>query len=150
VHRQLAHLGSDPGYLGEMDAASLLDYLGALRGLPRGSWRPIAERLELDPSVPVRKLSRAIARRWRRPGVHGQGAASRDGRAVDRLDPLMQREFLALVAGGARAMAGPCSSRRTTCPRSNAPATAVAIIREGRLVKIRDGGGPGSVTTRAR
>ena len=46
VHRQLAHLGSDPGYLGEMDAASLLDYLGALRGLARRSWRPIAERLD--------------------------------------------------------------------------------------------------------
>ena len=37
VHRRLAHLGSDPGYLGDLDSASLLDHLGALRGLKKGA-----------------------------------------------------------------------------------------------------------------
>ena len=136
VHRQLAHLGSDPGYLGEMDAASLLDYLGALRGLPRGSWRPIAERLELDPSVPVRKLSRGNRQKV---GVVQVFMGREPLLVMDEpstgLDPLMQREFLALVSE-ARADGRTVFLSSHNLPEVERACDRVAIIREGRLVKI--------------
>ena len=56
--RRLAYVSSDPAYLGELTAGEQLDYMARLRGLPTGAWRPVAERLELDPTVQVRKLSR--------------------------------------------------------------------------------------------
>ena len=136
VHRQLAHLGSDPGYLGEMDAASLLDYLGALRTLPRGSWRPIAERLELDPSVPVRKLSRGNRQKV---GVVQVFMGREPLLVMDEpstgLDPLMQREFLALVAE-ARGDGRTVFLSSHNLPEVERACDRVAIIREGRLVKI--------------
>lgn len=58
VHRHLAYLGSDPGFLGELTVAEQLDYLAGLRGLPKQVWQPLAERLELDRSVQIRRLSR--------------------------------------------------------------------------------------------
>src|SRR5512135_3805383 len=58
VHRRLAYLGSDPAYLGELSAGEQLDYLASLRALPRGAWRSVADRFDLDPSIAVRKLSR--------------------------------------------------------------------------------------------
>ena len=136
VHRQLAHLGSDPGYLGEMDAASLLDYLGALRGLPRRSWRPIAERLELDPSVPVKKLSRGNRQKV---GVVQAFMGREPLLVMDEpstgLDPLMQREFLALVAE-ARSDGRTVFLSSHNLPEVERACDRVAIIREGRLVKI--------------
>ena len=136
VHRRLAHLGSDPGYLGEMDAASLLDYLGALRGLPRGSWRPIAERLELDPSVPVRKLSRGNRQKV---GVVQVFMGREPLLVMDEpstgLDPLMQREFLALVAE-ARGDGRTVFLSSHNLPEVERACDRVAIIREGRLVKV--------------
>ena len=58
VHREVAFVGSEPAWLGEFAAAEQLDVLARLRGIERGAWRPLAERLELDPTVPIRKLSR--------------------------------------------------------------------------------------------
>ncbi|MGO9179299.1 MAG: ATP-binding cassette domain-containing protein [Candidatus Limnocylindrales bacterium] len=58
IHRRVAYVGSDPGYLGELTAGEQLDYLARVRGLPQGVWRALAERLELDPTVQIRKLSR--------------------------------------------------------------------------------------------
>ena len=136
VHRQLAHLGSDPGYLGGMDAASLLDYLGALRGLPRRAWQPIAERLELDPSVPVKKLSRG--NRQKVGVVHafmGREPLLVMDEPSTGLDPLMQREFLALVAE-ARSDGRTVFLSSHNLPEVERACDRVAIIREGRLVKI--------------
>jgi ABC-2 type transport system ATP-binding protein len=136
VHRRLAHLGSDPGYLGEMDAASLLDYLGSLRRLPKGSWRPIAERLELDPSVPVKKLSRGNRQKV---GVVVVFMGREPLLVMDEpstgLDPLMQREFLALVAE-ARGDGRTVFLSSHNLPEVERACDRVAIIREGRLVKI--------------
>jgi len=58
LHERLSYVGSDPAYLGELTAGRQLDDICRLRRLPKGIWRPIAERLELDPSVQIRKLSR--------------------------------------------------------------------------------------------
>ena len=136
LHRRLAHLGSDPGYLGDMDAASLLDYLGALRGLPKGAWRAVAERLELDPRVPVKKLSRG--NRQKVGVVHvfmGREPLLVMDEPSTGLDPLMQREFLALVAE-ARAEGRTVFLSSHNLPEVERACDRVAIIREGRIVKI--------------
>ncbi len=72
AHEHLSFVSSDPGYLGELTGRAQLDYMARLRALPAGAWRPFAERLELDPSVPIKKLSRGNRQKvGRRPGVHG-------------------------------------------------------------------------------
>ena len=123
----LAFAGSEPGYLGELPAGEQLDFLGRLRGLDRRAWRPLAERLELDPTVPIKKLSRGNRQKVARdPGVHGPRAAAGHGRADDR----PRSGDAARVPGprrrGPRRRAGRSSCRPTTCPRSSAAATASA------------------------
>ncbi len=135
VHGQMAHLGSDPGYLGEMSAARLLDHLGALRGLPAGAWRTLAERLDLDPGVAIRKLSRGNRQKV---GVVQAFMGSEPLLVMDEpstgLDPLMQREFLALVAE-ARAAGRTVFLSSHNLTEVERACDRVAIIREGRLVK---------------
>ena len=136
VHRQLAHLGSDPGYLGDLDAASLLDHLGALRGLQKGAWRSLAERLDLDPRVPLKKLSRGNRQKVGVVSVFmgGEPLLVMDEPSTG-LDPLMQREFLALV-GEARAEGRTVFLSSHNLPEVERACDRVAIIREGRIVKI--------------
>jgi ABC-2 type transport system ATP-binding protein len=135
VHRQMAHLGSDPGYLGEMSAARLLDHIGALRGLPAGAWRSLAERLDLDPGVAIRKLSRGNRQKV---GVVQAFMGSEPLLVMDEpstgLDPLMQREFLALVSE-ARAAGRTVFLSSHNLTEVERACDRVAIIREGRLVK---------------
>jgi len=136
VHRRLSYLGSEPGFLGELSSAVQLDYLAQLRGLVRGAWRPMAERLELDPSVPAKKLSRGNRQKI---GLVAAFMGTEPLLVMDEpttgLDPLMQREFLSLVAeAGAAGRTVFLSSHNLTevertCDR-------VGIIREGRLVEV--------------
>jgi ABC-2 type transport system ATP-binding protein len=136
VHRRLAYLGSDPGYLGDLDAASLLDHLGALRGLQRGAWRSLTNRLDLDPTVSIKKLSRGNRQKV---GVVSVFMGHEPLLVMDEpstgLDPLMQREFLALVAE-ARAAGQTVFLSSHNLPEVERACDRVAIIREGRLVKI--------------
>jgi ABC-2 type transport system ATP-binding protein len=135
VHRRLAHLGSDPGYLGELTAGQTLDHLGALRGLSRGSWGALVERLELDPGVPIKKLSRGNRQKV---GVVQAFMGTEPLLVMDEpstgLDPLMQREFLALVAE-ARAAGRTVFLSSHNLTEVERACDRVAIIREGRLVK---------------
>ena len=136
VHRRLAHLSSDPGYLGDLTATQLLDHVGALRGLPAGAWRPLAERLDLDPGVQFRKLSRGNRQKV---GVAEVFMGREPLLVMDEpstgLDPLMQREFLALVseARGAGRTVFLSSHNLQEVERA---CDRVAIIREGRIVKV--------------
>ena len=136
VHRMLAHLGSDPGYLGELTAAQTLDHVAALRGVAKGAWRPLAERLELDPTVQVKKLSRGNRQKV---GVVQAFMGMEPLLVMDEpstgLDPLMQREFLALVAE-ARAAGRTVFLSSHNLTEVERACDRVAIIREGRLVKI--------------
>jgi len=136
VHRTLAHLGSDPGYLGELTAAQTLDHVAALRGVAKGAWRPLAERLELDPTVAVKKLSRGNRQKV---GVVQVLMGTEPLLVMDEpstgLDPLMQREFLALVAE-ARAAGRTVFLSSHNLTEVERACDRVAIIREGRLVKI--------------
>jgi ABC-2 type transport system ATP-binding protein len=135
IHRRMAHLGSDPGYLGELTAGQTLDHLGALRGLAEGSWRPLADRLELDPGVPIKKLSRGNRQKV---GVVQVFMGVEPLLVMDEpstgLDPLMQREFLALVAE-ARAAGRTVFLSSHNLTEVERSCDRVAIIREGRLVK---------------
>jgi ABC-2 type transport system ATP-binding protein len=136
IHRRMAHLGSEPGYLGGLTAAETLDYVGALRGLAKGAWRPLAERLELDPGVDVKKLSRGNRQKV---GVVQALMGTEPLLVMDEpstgLDPLMQREFLALVAE-ARAAGRTVFLSSHNLTEVERACDRVAIIREGRLVKI--------------
>ncbi|HYM83778.1 MAG TPA: ABC transporter ATP-binding protein [Candidatus Dormibacteraeota bacterium] len=136
AHRGLSYVSSDPGYLGELTAREQLDYMAGLRGLPRGAWRGVAERLELDPTIPIRKLSRG-----NRQKVAVVQAFMGDERLLvmdeptSRLDPLMQREFLKLVAE-ARAAGRTVFLSSHNLPEVERSCDRVAIVREGRLVSI--------------
>ena len=136
VHRSVAYLGSDPGFLGELSAGRMLDYLATLRGLPRGAWRRLAERFELDPSVAIRKLSSG-----NRQKVAVVQAFMGDepllvlDEPTSGLDPLMQREFLALVAE-ARAAGRTVFLSSHNLQEVERSCDRVGILREGRLVDI--------------
>jgi ABC-2 type transport system ATP-binding protein len=136
IHRRLAHLGSDPGYLGDLTAGQTLDHVGALRGLAKGAWRPLSERLDLDPTVPVKKLSRGNRQKV---GVVQALMGTEPLLVLDEpstgLDPLMQREFLALVAE-ARAAGRTVFLSSHNLTEVERACDRVAIIREGRLVKV--------------
>ena len=136
AHRKVSYLGSDPGYLGELSGGAQLDYLATLRGLPKGSWRPIAERLELDPSVAVKKLSRGNRQKI---GVVQAFMGHEPLVVLDEptngLDPLMQRIFLALLAE-ARAGGRTIFLSSHNLPEVERSCDRVGIIREGRLIEI--------------
>jgi ABC-2 type transport system ATP-binding protein len=137
IHERVAYLGSDPGYLGGLTAAEQLDYLGALRGLPRGRWRAVAERLDLDPTVRIRKLSRGNRQKI---GVVAAFMGDEPLLVLDEpttgLDPLMQREFLALVSD-VKAAGRTVFLSSHNLPEVERACDRVAIIREGRLTEVR-------------
>ena len=136
IHERLSYVGSDPAYLGELTAAEQLDYVARLRGLPKGAWRAVAERLELDPSVQIRKLSRG-----NRQKVGVVQAFMGDAPLIildepsSGLDPLMQREFLALVSE-VRAAGRTVFLSSHNLPEVERSCDRVGIIREGRLIEI--------------
>lgn len=136
VHQRVAHLSGEPTYLGEMTAGRLLDYLGTLRGLPARTWRPLAERLDLDPTVPIKKLSRGNRQKV---GVVQVFMGGEPLLVMDEpttgLDPLMQREFLALI-GEARAAGRTVFLSSHNLPEVERTCDRIGIIREGRLVEI--------------
>jgi len=136
IHRRVAYLGSDPGFLGELTAREQLDYLGALRGLPAGAWRVLAERLELDPSVRIRRLSRGNRQKI---GVVSAFMGTEPLLVLDEptsgLDPLMQREFLALVAE-ARVAGRTVFLSSHNLVEAERACDRVAMIRDGRIVEV--------------
>jgi ABC-2 type transport system ATP-binding protein len=136
VHRSVAYLGSDPGFLGELSAGRMLDYLATLRGLPHGAWRQLAERFELDPSVAIRKLSSGNRQKV---AVVQAFMGAEPLLVLDEptsgLDPLMQREFLTLVAD-ARAAGRTVFLSSHNLQEVERSCDRVGIVREGRLVDI--------------
>jgi len=137
VHERLAYLGSDPGYLGGLTAAQQLDYLADLRGLSKGAWRKLAERLELDSTVRIRKLSRGNRQKI---GVVAAFMGDAPLLVLDEpttgLDPLMQREFLSLVSE-VRASGRTVFLSSHNLVEVERACDRVGIIREGRLSDIQ-------------
>jgi ABC-2 type transport system ATP-binding protein len=140
IHRDVAYLGSDPGFLGELTGAQQLTYLAELRGLPKRAWQPMADRLELDPTVRIHRLSRGNRQKI---GVVAAFMGHEPIIVLDEptsgLDPLLQREFLALLAEVR-------SEGRTVFLSSHnlveveRSCDRVAMIREGRLAEVRSVG----------
>jgi ABC-2 type transport system ATP-binding protein len=136
AHRDVAFVGSEPAYLGDLPAAEQLDVLGRLRGLEPGAWRGVAERLELDPTTPIRKLSRGN----RQKVAIVQAFMGRERLLVldeptTGLDPVMQREFLALMAE-ARAGGQTVFLSSHNLPEVERCCDRVGIVRDGRLVDV--------------
>jgi beta-exotoxin I transport system ATP-binding protein len=136
LHERLSYVGSDPAYLGELTAGRQLDDICRLRRLPKGIWRPLAERLELDPSVQIRKLSRGNRQKV---GVVQAFMGDAPLIVLDEpstgLDPLMQREFLALVSE-VRAAGRTVFLSSHNLPEVERSCDRVGIIRDGRLIDI--------------
>ena len=136
AHVGVAYVSSDPAYLGRLTAGEQLDYMARLRGLPKGAWRQVAERLELDPTVQVRKLSRGNRQKV---GVVQAFMGDEPLLVMDEptsgLDPLMQREFLTLVSE-VRAAGRTIFLSSHNLPEVERACDRVAIIREGRLVEV--------------
>ncbi len=136
AHRQLAYLGSDPGFLGELRADEHLDYLARLRGVPARAWCPLAERLGLDPAVQIRKLSRGNRQKVGVVSVFmGREPLLVMDEPTSGLDPLARREFLALVAE-ARAAGRTVFLSSHNLPEVERSCDRVGIIRDGRLVEV--------------
>jgi ABC-2 type transport system ATP-binding protein len=136
IHANVGYLGSDPGFLSELTSREQLDYLAELRGLPRGAWRPLAERLELDPTVRIRRLSHGNRQKI---GVIAAFMGHEPLLVLDEptngLDPLMQREFLALAAE-ARADGRTLFLSSHNLVEVERACDRVAIIRDGRVVDV--------------
>ncbi len=136
IHVNVGYLGSDPGFLGELTGAEQLDYLARLRGLPGGAWRRLAERLELDPTIRIRRLSRGNRQKI---GVIAAFMGHAPLLILDEptsgLDPLMQREFLALAAE-ARAGGRTVFLSSHNLVEVERVCDRVAIIRDGRIVDV--------------
>jgi ABC-2 type transport system ATP-binding protein len=136
VHERISFLGSDPGYLGELTAAEQLDYVARLRRLPDGAWRQLAERFELDPTVPIKKLSRGNRQKV---GVvqafMGEPPLLILDEPTTGLDPLMQREFLAVLSD-LRTAGRTVFLSSHNLPEVERSCDRVGIIREGRLTQI--------------
>jgi ABC-2 type transport system ATP-binding protein len=136
LHEKVSYVGSDPGYLGALTAGQQLDYVAGLRRLGRGSWRPLAERFELDPTVPIRKLSRGNRQKV---GVvqafMGDAPLLILDEPTSGLDPLMQREFLAILAG-VRASGRTVLLSSHNLPEVERSCDRVGIIRDGRLTEV--------------
>lgn len=136
ARRSLAYLSGEPGYLGELTAAETLEFLCRTRDLERGAWRPLAERLELDPSVPIRKLSRGNRQKVGLVQVFmGREPLLVMDEPSTGLDPLMQREFLRLL-NEARADGRTIFLSSHNLPEVERACERVGIIREGRLVEV--------------
>ncbi len=136
IHANVGYLGSDPGFLGELTAAEQLDYLARLRGLPKGAWRMLGERLELDPTVQIKRLSRGNRQKI---GVIAAFMGRETLLVLDEptsgLDPLLQREFLALAAE-ARAEGKTLFLSSHNLVEVERACDRVAIIRDGRIVDV--------------
>ncbi len=136
LHRRLAYLSGDPRYWGELTAERFFDFVGGLRGLPRGAWRPLAERLGADTSVPIRKLSHGNRQKVGLVQVFmGDEPLLVMDEPTTGLDPLMQREFLALV-GEAREAGRTIFLSSHNLSEAERACDRVAIIRDGRIVAI--------------
>ena len=136
IHRRVAFLPSDPGYLGELTATEQLGHLAALRGLAPTVWQGLAERLDLDPTVQIRRLSRGNRQKVAVVAAFmGEAPLLVMDEPTTGLDPLIQREFLRLVAEAKTAGRTVFLSSHNL-PEVERSCDRVAIIRDGRIVQV--------------
>src|SRR5438477_3045006 len=123
----------DPGLHG----AQILEYLGHLRGgVDQGYLRKLVERLDLDPGKRFREYSRGNKQKLGlvQAFMHKPRLLILD-EPTSGLDPLNQQEFYTMVAE-VRASGRTVFLSSHILPEVEHTCDRVAIIREGRLVKI--------------
>ncbi|HUH07880.1 MAG TPA: ABC transporter ATP-binding protein [Egibacteraceae bacterium] len=139
IRRRVGYLPGDLRLEGRVTAHEMLTFLGRLRGgVPQATISALAERLDLDLSRPIRALSKGNKQK---AGLIQAFMHSPELLILDEptggLDPLVQQEFLRMVAEVAR-------DGRTVFLSSHVldeverAAHRVAIIRDGRLVAVED------------
>ncbi|MGV9302024.1 ABC transporter ATP-binding protein [Nonomuraea sp. NPDC004354] len=141
-HGVRSRIGYLPGELvleGREKARDYLRFLGRIRGgVPSARIEELAERLDADLSVQMRKLSKGNKQKVGlvQAFMHEPEFLILD-EPTSGLDPLLQREFLAMVREVRR-------SGRTVLMSSHVLAEVeqvsdrVGIVREGRLVAVED------------
>jgi ABC-2 type transport system ATP-binding protein len=139
VRRRVGHIPGEPALYGSLTGGEYLDFVGRLRGgVPRQSVKALAERLDLDLTRRIRELSRG-----NRQKVSLVAAFAADPMVLlldeptTGLDPLVQREFRALVreATGRGALVLLSSHDLDEVQRL---ADRAAVVNRGRLVAIED------------
>jgi ABC-2 type transport system ATP-binding protein len=135
-HRRLAYLSGDPRYWGELTARRHLEFVAGIRGLASGAWWPLAERLGLEAGVAIRNLSHGNRQKMGLVAVFmGTEPLLVMDEPTTGLDPLLQREFLSLVAE-ARAAGRTVFLSSHNLAEAERACDRVAIIRGGRIVAI--------------
>ncbi len=136
AHAGCSYLAGEPAYWRELSAQDYFHYLCRLRGIDRDAWRPMAERLALDTRTRIRTLSHGNRQKV---GLIQAFMGSEPLLILDEpttgVDPIMQREFLALVAE-AKAGGRTVFLSSHNLPEVERACDRVGIIREGKLVDI--------------
>jgi ABC-2 type transport system ATP-binding protein len=137
VRRRVGYLPGDLRVEPAMTGAQLVAFYGHLRGgVNRARVDELVQRLDLDPSRPFGALSKGNRQKV---GILQALCHDPDVLILDEpttgLDPLVQREFLALIAEAAHRGAAVLFSSHVL-PEVERVATRVAIIRVGRLVRV--------------
>jgi ABC-2 type transport system ATP-binding protein len=137
AHRRVAYVAGEPSLWPGLTGAETLQYLGRLHGSTDDSYRDaLLDRFQLDPSRKIRALSKGNRQKV---GIVQALCHDPDVLILDEpttgLDPLVQREFLALVGEAAGRGAAVLFSSHVL-PEVERVATRVAIIRAGQLVTV--------------
>jgi ABC-2 type transport system ATP-binding protein len=137
MRRRVGYLPGELPFAGRETAATLLTFLGNLRGgVPRNRIQALAERFDLDLKKPVRALSKGNKQKVAlvQAFMHEPELLILD-EPSSGLDPLLQQEFLSLVRKVR-------DSGRTVFMSSHVLAEVeevadrVAVLRRGRLVTV--------------
>lgn len=137
LHRQIGYLPGELAFPGRDRAADLLRFFGDARGgVAWSAVTELADRLELDLSLPVRTMSKGNKQKVGlvQAFMHQPALLILD-EPTSGLDPLMQQEFLAMVRD-ARAAGQTVFMSSHVLAEVQQTADRVAIVRDGRLAAI--------------
>jgi ABC-2 type transport system ATP-binding protein len=137
LHRRIGYLPGELTLPGRERTGELLRFFAEIRGgVPWGQVTDLADRLDLDLSPPLGKLSKGNKQKVGlvQAFMHRPELLVLD-EPTSGLDPLMRQEFLAMV-GEARAGGQTVFMSSHVLGEVQQAADRVAIIREGRLVTV--------------
>jgi ABC-2 type transport system ATP-binding protein len=139
IHRRIGYLPGELALYEKMHAAEYLAYLANLRGGVDDAFvRDLVDRLDLNPSVPIRSLSHGNRQKVGlvQAFMHRPELLVLD-EPTQGLDPLVQQTFYEMV-GEVRTDGRSVFLSSHVMPEVERLCDRAAIIREGRLVAIED------------
>ena len=139
VHRRVGYVPGDVALYPRLSGLDHVDYLGNLRGLGRPSVATkLAERLDLDLRRPIRELSRGNRQKLALVlALMGQPELLVLDEPSSGLDPLVQREFHALLAEHS-ARGGTVLLSSHVLSEVQRVATRIAVLSAGRVVAVEE------------